>query len=476
MKTGRMIIAAGAAACAAAAIFGAAVAQDAELTLHQKTQIAGHAAQFTCSATFNAGRAFEDIARSELEPVFVTRMLGGVAAAAPEINREARFVAQSYDASMPPRYAVWRPHLGCVALPVGADIAAAAHMPRIDLPDHREDGKALPWPQGDRDAFAPPLPAEARARLDAAVAAAFDRKTYGEGSETTAVVILQGGKIVAERYRDDFDMYTSQRTWSVAKSVAASVIGAAVEQGIVDPRAPSGIPEWGSAADPRRVITLENLLHMSSGLWSLGNRTDFIYFGGGTVTQQAVSHPLEAPPGARWKYANNDTMLAIRALRAAMNDDQRYLEFPFTDLFHKIGMNHTNPETDWQGNFVFSSQVWTTARDLARLGLLYLHNGVWDGERILPEWWAAYVATPAPSQPPRRGDGPARGYGAQFWLLGEFPGVPDDAYAMLGNRGQIVVIVPSRDAVIVRRGYDASGTGVRFSETSFAAAVLEALE
>ena len=465
-----------AAAALAAAPLAAQDGREAPLSLLDRTHIAGHQAMFTCSASFNGGRDFADIAKSELDPAFVRASFGGVAAGPPEINRHERYVAQRYDAAMPPRYSAWRPHLGCVALPPGADLAAAAAIPGVDLPDNRAAAKGWPWPQGDSGATAPLADAAARARLDGVVAAAFDHETFGPGSETTGVVILRDGKIIAERYREDFDLYTSQRTWSVAKSVAASVIGAAVEQGILDIHAPAQIPEWQSPADPRKNITLENLLHMSSGLWGLGNRTDFIYFGGGAVTAQSVSHPLEAPPGKRWKYANSDTMLAIRSLRAAIDDDRRYLEFPFTELLHKIGMLHTNPETDWRGNFVFSSQVWTTARDLARLGLLYLNNGVWDGERILPEWWAEYVATPAPSQPPRRGAGPARGYGAQFWLYPDFPGLPDGVYAMLGNRGQSVVIIPSRDMVIVRRGYDASGTGVRFREADFAAAVLAALE
>jgi CubicO group peptidase (beta-lactamase class C family) len=114
--------------------------------------------------------------------------------------------------------------------------------------------------------------------------------------------------------------------------------------------------------------------------------------------------------------------------------------------------------------------VWTTSRDLARLALLYLNDGVWDGERLLPAGWARFVATPAPAQP---ASGP--GYGAFFWLYGARQGLPDGTYVMNGNRGQYVFIVPSKRVVIVRRGFDAAG-GPRFDEARFARDVLAALD
>lgn len=132
-------------------------------------------------------------------------------------------------------------------------------------------------------------------------------------------------------------------------------------------------------------------------------------------------------------------------------------------------MTHTTPETDWNGDFVMSSQVWTTARDLARLGLLYLNDGLWDGERILAEGWTEYVATPAPAQPDRD-----YGYGAQWWLAGGVSGLPADAYMARGNRGQYVTVIPSENLVIVRRGYDGR-PGEYFDPAAFSADVVEAL-
>jgi CubicO group peptidase (beta-lactamase class C family) len=215
---------------------------------------------------------------------------------------------------------------------------------------------------------------------------------------------------------------------------------------------------------------------MSSGLTSphAGNRTDDVYFGGGRVVDHAIVNRLVAAPGARWRYANNDTMAAIRALRERMKNRNKFLEYPFREVLHPLGMERTFLETDWNGDFVLSSQVWTTARDLARLGLLYLNDGVWEGERILPEGWADYVATPAPAQPQDRRPGENRpGYGAQFWLYGERHGLPEGSYAARGNRGQYLMIIPAHGVLVVRRGFDDGGG---FDLKRFSADILAAID
>jgi CubicO group peptidase (beta-lactamase class C family) len=179
---------------------------------------------------------------------------------------------------------------------------------------------------------------------------------------------------------------------------------------------------------------------------------------------------LEAMPGKRWKYANDDTVIAMRAFREALKDDNAYHSFPYESVLHKIGARHTTMEVDWNGDFISSSQVWSTARDLARVGQLYLQDGMWGSERILPEDWVQFVSTPAPAQPAS-----GAGYGAQFWLMNNAPGVPDGTFYMSGNRGQYVVIVPSMNAVIVRRGFDVIG-GARFDINAFTRDTLMALQ
>ena len=445
-------------------------AQDTER--HQAALVAGYKAAFLCSGMFNAGQTEAQVAADDLTGIYpeYREPIGKLAA---QVDRTARTVSVAFAPDMPPRIAAWRPGLGCTNLPIGAAPSAVAALPRLQAQPPRTDWDAQPWPTGDRGAEAPGRPPPA---LASAVAAAFDRSTYGKGSETTAVVVVQDGRIIAERYREGYDRHTPQRTWSAGKSIAAAVIGAAVMDGIVDPQRPATVPEWKSPGDPRAAITMDNLLRMASGLYSgkAGNRTDRLYFGGTAVTEETVAAPLEAAPGTRWRYANNDTVLAVRALRAAINDDRRYLAYPFTDLFWKIGMTRTTPETDWQGNFIMSSQVWTTARDLARFGLLHLNDGVWNGERVLPAGWVIYVTTAGPAQPPpgRTGEqGP--GYGAQWWLFGEAQGLPEDAYAAQGNRGQYVMVIPSRRLVVVRRGFD--GAGEQFDIDRFTGDVLKAL-
>jgi CubicO group peptidase (beta-lactamase class C family) len=425
---------------------------------------AGYKASFLCSDIFNAGQTEQQVERDDLQRTYseLVPIMAGLKA---EVDRSGRRVRVAFDEKLPPRVAVWRPYLGCAQWPIGA---RETPLPSLPAGLRAPDLDARPWPMGDRAATARPR-ADAIA-LSAAVARAFDRRSYGQGSETTALLIVQDGRIVTERYRADFNMHMSQRTWSVAKSMAASVIGAAAQQKILAVDAPAPVPEWRRPGDPRGRITTDHLLRMASGLHSdtAGNRTDALYFGGTAVTEEATGWSLEAEPGARWRYANNDTLLAVRALRAAIGNDQQYLAFPFTQLFWKIGMTRTVAETDWQGNFILSSQVWTTARDLARLGLLYLQDGVWQGERILPAGWLDYVRRHGPAQPAS-----GYGYGASFWTFPKDSGLPLDAVVMRGNRGQYVVIAPAQRLVIVRRGYD--GPESAFDLDAFTKEVLAAL-
>ena len=211
---------------------------------------------------------------------------------------------------------------------------------------------------------------------------------------------------------------------------------------------------------------------MTSGLWTdgPGNRSDAVYLGGATVAESAAAMPLEAAPGSRFNYANNDVLLAAYGLETRLGAEA--LGFPFVQLLWPLGMTRTTPETDWQGHYIASSQVWMTARDLARLALLYQNDGMAGGKRLLPEGWTAFVTAPSGAQPepatPGRG-----GYGAGFWLFGARDGVPDGTYAMVGNRGQFAVIVPSRGVVVVRRGFDAPGAA--FDPLGFVKAVLAVL-
>lgn len=449
----------------AAALVAGASAEETETTLN--AYAAGYKANFTCSATFNGGKSPSQIKEDELTGIY-SLIANKVSELTADVNSKGKWVRVAYDDGSRTRYSVWRPRLGCVDLPVGAteqDIKKVYQPFQSNSAKQADNGQ--PWQS--RNAVNEPTGND---KLDAVIEQAFT-KHYGEGARTSAVLIATPEKIIAERYKENFTPETAQRTWSVAKSIGASVIGAAVQQEILSVDQKAGLHNWSHPLDPRQHITLENLLHMASGLDSnqAGNRTDRVYMGGGLVSDTATETALEVEPGSRWKYANNDTMLALRVLRETMSSEEAYVTFPYEALLDKIGMHHTFLETDWQSDFILSSQVWTTSRDLARLGVLHLQNGKWQGEQILPPNWLEYISTPAPAQPPEN----APGYGAQWWLYNErFPELPDDTIAARGNRGQFLVIIPSENLIVVRRGYDLAGKP-GFSEHDFTRDVLRAL-
>ncbi|WP_271144892.1 serine hydrolase [Brevundimonas sp. NIBR10] len=421
-------------------------------TASHRALAAGYKALTLCSAMFTAREARANRTQASVaahEFVGIYPELQPLIADLPVETFETE-IAVAWDEVAPPRVAQFTPGRGCMIMPTGF----VGGMREI---------KPVP-----RRASAPPLPTGTAtgdaAALEAVVGQAF-AGDFGTGAVTTGVVILQDGRIVAERYAPDFGPDIPQRTWSVAKSLAGTVIGAAVQRGEVDPDAPAAIANWQATEDPRRAITLDALMRMSSGLTSdtAGNRTDALYFGGTAVDEQASGWPLIAPVGTRFRYANNDSLLAVMAIAPTFE------AHPPHALFDRLGMTHTWAETDWRGNYMMSSQVWTTARDLARFGQLYIQDGVWDGERVLPEGWRARVTTPSGPQPPTG----TFGYGATFWLMNREEGVPADAFSANGNRGQYVVIVPSRNVVIVRRGEDPAGQG--FNVAAFTRDVLAAL-
>ncbi|WP_439473140.1 serine hydrolase domain-containing protein [Brevundimonas sp.] len=427
-----------------------------------RAMAAGYKALTVCSALKTAQeaggtRTLESVEANELVGIYPE--LDGLVREMPvEIGRDG--VSVAWDQAMPPRIAAYTRSWGCRILPVGATGSRRQIMPyggRVP-----EQPLQAAEPRGDT------------VRLEEAVNGAFGGE-FGEGVNTTAVVVLQGGRMVAERYAEGFGPDTPQRTWSVAKSLAGTIVGAAVQRGEVDVNAPADILDWAASTglggqdlgerDPRAAITLDQLLRMSSGLTSdtSGNRTDAIYFGGVGVDEQVTNWPLIARPGSRFRYANNDILLAMLAM------DRTFYAHPPAELFRRLGMTDTVAEVDWRMNYVLSSQVWSTAHDLARFGQLYANDGVWNGERILPENWLEYVSTPSGPQP--NGE---QGYGATFWLMNRSEGVPADTISANGNRGQYVIIVPSRNIVIVRRGEDP--TGKRFDPIAFTRDVLAALD
>jgi len=423
---------------------------------YDRALAAGYKALFLCSAIANAERN-----GTTRTPESVHEWeLSGIQAPLDQIVRDLpyrivrsdrghiNFVGVSWAEDMPERFAVHRYRFGCSLAPIGInaeDAASAVRQPRI------AQTKTLKYRFGRKpDLLGPEATQDLKER-------AFGQD-YGDGARTTALFVVSDRTVVLEHYADGFGPKVPQRTWSVAKSIAATLIGDA--RG-VDVFAPTGIEEWQKAGDPRAQITVDQLLRMASGRYSdtAGNRTDPVYWGGSTVEERALDWPLLHEPGTVYRYANNDTLMAVKALAG------RGMAKTPSAFFRDKLMHDTVAETDWSGNYVLSSQVWSTAPDLARFGMLYLG----DGSFGRMSRWREYVSSPSGPQPQGRGVG----YGAGFWLFNQSDGIPPDTFAAMGNRGQYVVIVPSRDVVIVRRGEDPAGH--RFDIIAFTRDVLAAL-
>jgi CubicO group peptidase (beta-lactamase class C family) len=414
-----------------------------------------------CSGLWDGGRTVEQINADN-------NGVGGTEAMQTNIDTTRKIVSIKYAEALPPRIVAWRPVLGCVQLPIGATEDALQHVPQVAAEIVRPNLDARDWPTGDQKATGK-LSKSKQKLLDDVIEQGFGGKSYG--GRTWGIVIVKDGKIVAERYAMGFDMHQAAQTHSAAKSFASSVAGIATWKHGLDIDRPGALEEWRVAGDPRGAITVRHLLRMSSGLYGEGDGSPQadIYAGGATVAGRAVTNMLDTLPGTRFLYNPPDTMLLVRAARQAVKNDKTFWALPFKELFWKIGMTRTTPASDWNGDFLMSGQTYSTARDFARFGLLYLNEGVWNGERILPEGWAKFVATQGPVQP--AGSGPR--YGAQFWIYGGIDGLAADAYSPAGGQGQYAVIIPSQNMVIVRRGFD-SGAGFRIAK--FSADVVAALK
>ena len=345
---------------------------------------------------------------------------------------------------------------GCVTLPIGAD---DVFFDPVDITSALPDPSTQPWPMGDVLPEGPlPMGVDAE-KVAQAVAAAFEP---AEGL-TAAFVVTHKGRIIGERYGDGITMHTPLESWSMGKSLTATLMGVLIEQGVYDLWQPAPVPEWQTEGDPRQAIRIADILHMSSGLRFRGvadpdldpslGYPDHLYVYTGTVNsfEWAATRPQQWPPNTIGRYRNSDPVLTNYLVRLGVEGrGDEYLSFPQRELFDRIGIRGFVLETDPYGNYLLQGYELAPARDWARLGNLYLQDGVWQGERILPEGYAEFVSTLAPAW---KADGRPI-YGGFFWINGDdrFP-VPREAYYMSGAGGQKTVIIPSHDLVVVRQGH-----------------------
>lgn len=438
-----------------------------DLSRHEAAQLAGCRALHLCTGLFTS--------EMSEETVYQSFQRGGSAPSSftDTIDNENKTVAVSYLDDMPPRLAVHRPYLGCSQLPIGATMKTAANLRRfpdgLDAPDL--DGEA--WPMGDRNATRR-LSSRKRNALNALLDEAFkDQESVYRGN-TWGVVVIKDGKIVAERYDEGFGEHVSARTNSMCKSLGATIVGVGVRDGLVDIHEKAPLQAWKTPGDPRGAITLNDMLHRASGLYTqgAGNPQGDIYGSGAPPSEISALNMIDAKPGERYVYSGSDTILSVRAVREALGDDESFISFPYREIMWKIGMTRTVIETDWQNDFLASGQCWSTARDFGRFGLLYINDGVWNGERILPEGWTDYVSTLASAQPGSYLAGTGAGYGGQFWIYDGREGLPK-AYSPAGALGQYAMIVPSENLIVVRRGLD---RGEGFNIAKFSADIVAALD
>ena len=287
------------------------------------------------------------------------------------------------------------------------------------------------------------------------------------------MVVVQDGWVIAERYAKSIPPDMPLIGWSMSKSITHALIGLAIREGHLDLKRPPTVPEWSDPQDPRQDITLDQLLRMNSGLafeestGALNSDLVRMLTQEADMAQFAASKRLAKTPGRKWRYSSGTTNILSRILRHAIDDDQRYWSFPSQQLFRPLGMTTAVLETDNSGTLVGSSLVWASARDWARFGQLYLDDGSWNGEQLLPQNWVRHARTAT--------RGSKKGYGAHWWLSRRKSrhDLPNDSFSAEGYQGQLLLIAPSQQAVIVRLGQTPKKPG--FDANDFGADVLSAL-
>jgi len=437
----------------------------------------GYVAKYLCTSTFLSKRDPDVVFVEDVKPVnpLAKLVTWDIDPASQSVTATAFKVFQSK--------AIYREGCGCT-LTAGTTEAVlrdqhffepeAGYLPPSQL-------AALPWPEGGGDAVDPSRLGVDPEKLEKALDAAFREQGTDTLRQTRAVAVVYEGQLIAERYAPGFGPDMPLLGWSMSKSVTNALVGILVRDGKLELRDPAPVPEWRSPDDPRSQITLDQLMRMSSGLSfeeiyrPLTDAADMLY-GSDDFAAFAAGKPLAAIPEERWNYSSGTANIIARIVRhEAEKGAVNYYRFIREALFDRIGMTSAIMEPDPSGTFVGSSYAVATVRDWARFGLLYLQDGLWNGERVLPEGWVEYTTTPTPKAP--KGE-----YGALFWLNDGasgnpgnrlWPHAPADAFAAQGFQEQKVIVIPSKKLVLVRFGATAPRSA--WDTDAFIADVIRAL-
>ncbi|MEO6221444.1 MAG: serine hydrolase [Ginsengibacter sp.] len=430
--------------------------------------ISGYDAKQMCTCIFVSARDKEDIDTTDLAD-FPFKL------AESKVNLHDSSVISSVW-GMAKKKAIYRKGIGCTLINDIAEKELRSQAFYIPLPPIMNTD-TIPWPYGDKisDTISSAID---KNKLYAAIEKVFTEPYPGKKQRTRAVAVVYDGQLIAEKYAPGFSKNTKMYGWSMAKSFTAALIGILVNQGKLNVQQPAPVPEWLNAKNLHHSITIENLLQQTSGLDFLEDYTKAsdvtnMLYKKDDMAAFAANHSMAHDPGTVFNYTSGNSNILSRIIRQAAGE-KYYAAYPFNALFYKIGMYNTSMEADASGTYVGSSYINATARDYARFGLLYYEDGVWNGERILPEGWVKQTAIPSPANK-------LKNYGYQFWLNGsdknnpakrKYPDVPADMFYCDGFAYQGIYIIPSKKLVVVRLGltFDRS-----FNENEFLKNIIESI-
>lgn len=398
----------------------------------------GYAAKIVCSNIFVAKRDAEQVLADDVQaPGNPALKLIRVS-----VDREEGVVTARILGMFAPNYALYRGALGCATVPDGdlQTARSAVFLNKVRMP--KRDSL---WPDGDKVASDQDERSAALSKLmtDPDVA----------GSAMRAIVVVKDGRVIAESYGEGFTKGTPLIGWSMTKTVNAAIIGRLMLTGRMSFDDQNLLPQW--AQDARKNIKLSDLLAMEGGLafnesyGAVSDVTRMLYLDADS-TSIAANAPQVAPPGERFSYSSGTGTLLSRLWMNRLPNESTAIAYPRDALFAPLGMASAVLEADERGTFVGSSYLYATARDWARFGQFLLQDGVWKGQRLLPEGFVGAMRTPTKASEGLYSQ-------VQAWLAGpggsnaQF-GLPADTFWMLGHDGQSVAIVPSANLVVVRMG------------------------
>jgi len=418
--------------------------------------ITGYAAKNLASDVFVGHRTQESVEATDLNFSFIKFTTNAIDYKKKEVT--SRFLWATSKA-------IYIEGFGCTL--VRGNEAAIRQRPYTIVPLPAINPDSVAWPAGDKLMDTIPAGLDTK-KLELAIHQALKDTIGNKG--TFAVAVAYKNQLVVEKYHEGFSAKNRFLSWSMAKSFTNALVGIMVKKGLMNVADKADIPEWKK--DKRATITIENLMHMNSGLdWNedYGNLSDVtvMLHKYADMAKFTYDKPLLARPDSLWYYSSGTTDIITYLIRKKIANDADYYAFPRKELFNPIGMRSAVFETDASGTFAGSSYLYASMRDYVRFGLLYLHKGNWLGNQILPVGWTDYTAKEA--------NGSGGKYGSFFWLnkSGEFPGVPKDMYMCKGHDGQSIYIIPSLQLVVVRTGFSKKGD---FDFQKFLALIVAAVE